>query len=95
MTLAVQLWRHGEENDHLGSWYSDEEVQVPRKGDILWLHTDAIEHSRWHVAGVQWSFRNTTHGTGHTRMMTAEVYIKPYPTKPLWRRFVELFPAAA
>jgi hypothetical protein len=95
MPLSVQIWKYGEDNEHLGSWYSDEQAQVPRRGDIVWLDTDKHRHGRWKVAEVQWSFRDTTHGIGRTRLMTAEVHVKPYPTTPLWRRFVGLFPSAA
>jgi len=57
--LTVTIFGPGEEG--LGSWYpEDDQVQVPRKGDILWLETDELKHSRWRVVNVQWAFRNRT-----------------------------------
>lgn len=92
--LSVQIWR-ADNGDHLGSWYSDEHAQAPRKGDTLWLETDTYKHSRWKVVEVQWSFRATTHGVGHTRMMTVEIHVKRWDTTPLWQRFLSIFPRAA
>lgn len=92
--LTVNIYGPGD--DCLGSWYpEDDQVQVPRKGDIVWIQTDKLPHGRWRVANVQWSFRDYRHGIGHTRMIAVEVHVRRYSTRPLWRRFVELFPAAA
>lgn len=89
--LSVSIWNEGD-GEHLGSWYSDEQVQVPRKGDILWLQTDKVRHSRWKVINVQWSFRDSALGISRERSMQAEVWIKPAPQWRLLERFVRLFP---
>ena len=91
--LSVSLWKHGSDNEHLGTWYSEEGVQVPRKGDILWLETDENRHDRWKVVNVQWSFRNSKLGNSQFRMLGAEIWIKPAPA--LWKRFAMLFPRTA
>lgn len=92
--MIVNIYGPGDEC--YGSWFPEEDqVQVPRKGDILWLATDEIKHSRWRVENVQWVFRNEKIGIGRTRMISAEVHAKPYPAAPLWERFVNLFPARA
>lgn len=91
--MTVHLYGH--DGEHLGSWYPDDEIQVPRKGDIVWIETDQTPFDRWRVVNVQWSFRNKTIGISKARYISVEVHIKQYSTKPLWRRFVDLFPAAS
>lgn len=94
--LTVTLWHANDVHEEcFGSWHHDEHVQVPRKGDILWLETDTLRHDRWKVVNVQWSFSDRTFGTSRLRTMRAEVWLKRYPTKPLWERFVALFPTAS
>lgn len=93
--LTVMLWNANDGDECLGSWYSEEHVQVPRRDDILWLETDEHRHGRWRVVNVQWSFSNRSLGITRLREMRAEVWITPYSTKPLWRRFIELFPKRA
>lgn len=80
--LTVTLWMSGGDNECLGSWYpEDDQVQVPRKGDILWLDTDEHPHNRWKVVNVQWAFRNRKIGIGSTRTLSVEVHIKPHPAQ--------------
>lgn len=92
--MTVTLYHH-DTGEHLGSWYPEEDqVEVPRKGDIVWIDTDANGHDRWRVVNVQWAFRNKQLGVTRTRSVSAEIHVKPYTTAPLLRRFLNLFPSA-
>ena len=89
--MTVHLY--GADGESLGAWYpEDDQVQVPRKGDTVWIETDTIKFDRWRVVRVEWAFVNKR-DFGGTRRISVEVHVKPKPTGPLWRRFVELFPS--
>ena len=95
-TEMMTVHIYGADGEHLGAWYPEEDqVQVPRKGDVVWLETDAMPFDRWRVKRVEWSFQSKRHGIGSTRRISVEVHVTPSSTKPLWRRFVELFPRTA
>lgn len=90
--MTIHIY-HADTNEHLGSWYPEsDQMQVPRKGDTVWIEDDTRPFDRWKVTDVQWSLHNKSIGISRSRYVAVEVHVRPRFWKPLWRRFVEIFP---
>lgn len=74
--MTVHLYRY-RGDEHLGAWYPEsDQIQVPRKGDVLYIETDKIRFERFKVMEVQWCFRDTAIGISRSRYISVEVHVR-------------------
>lgn len=88
--MNISIWSAVPEDDgkHLGTWYTDVDVnmprmpQVPRAGEIVWLETKDIKLGKFTVDHVEWSFKaRSIVGEMPIPSVGCEVYVVPVDRK--------------